>query len=113
VCSRGGSLHRDLKPANVMITGRSRQDPRLRRGEVLQACFDVGAEKHEGERSSSSGSPSGTVGYMSPEQAARKELDPHRLFAWACAFEMATGELRLRRPGGGFRSPLESASSFA
>jgi serine/threonine protein kinase/tetratricopeptide (TPR) repeat protein len=86
-----GILHRDLKPGNVMIT----DDDRVKildfgLAKLLaagpEAATMPGAE-------SSAGMTFGTAGYMAPEQALGKRLDPRTdLFALGIVFfEMATG----------------------
>jgi eukaryotic-like serine/threonine-protein kinase len=88
-----GILHRDLKPGNVMIT----DDDRVKildfgLAKLLTSAWDSDAVTMARERSSE-GMTLGTAGYMSPEQALGKTLDPRTdLFALGVVlFEMATG----------------------
>jgi TolB-like protein/cytochrome c-type biogenesis protein CcmH/NrfG/predicted Ser/Thr protein kinase len=90
-----GVLHRDLKPANVMIT----EDDRVKILDFGVAKFFSPGSAWDPEgatvasESTSSGTTVGTVGYMSPEQALGKTLDPRTdLFSLGVIlFEMATG----------------------
>ena len=90
-----GILHRDLKPGNVMIT----DDDRVKildfgLAKLLTRVSTSGPEAATmAGVDSSSGMTFGTAGYMSPEQALGKTLDPRTdLFALGVVlFEMATG----------------------
>jgi serine/threonine protein kinase/Tfp pilus assembly protein PilF len=90
-----GVLHRDLKPGNVMITSEDRVkilDFGLAKFLVPPPGADPDASTTEAV-TSSAGIALGTAGYMSPEQALGKPVDPRTdLFALgAVLFEMATG----------------------
>jgi serine/threonine protein kinase/tetratricopeptide (TPR) repeat protein len=92
-----GILHRDLKPGNVMITDNDRVkilDFGLAKLFTPAGPWDPEAATMTREESGS-GTTLGTTGYMSPEQALGKPLDPRSdLFALGVVlFEMATGRL--------------------
>ena len=90
-----GIVHRDLKPGNVMIT----DDQRVKILDFGVAKFLEPLPTPDPERpttteeESSTGGAVGTAGYMSPEQALGRALDPRTdLFALGVVlFEMATG----------------------
>ena len=91
-----GIVHRDLKPANIKL----RADETVK---VLdfglaksRADFDAAANTITREGISHPGLVMGTVGYMSPEQAAGREVDSRTdIWAFGCVlFEMLSG----RRP---------------
>jgi serine/threonine protein kinase len=90
-----GVLHRDLKPGNVVITDDDRVkvlDFGLAKWFTPNAAWDPEAPTIARE-SSSGGMTLGTAGYMSPEQALGRTLDPRTdLFALGVVlFQMATG----------------------
>jgi serine/threonine-protein kinase len=87
-----GIVHRDLKPEHVFLVDRDED------GKDFVKILDFGIAKasdrdSEGERLTKTGMIFGTPEYMSPEQAAGKELD-HRVdvYALGCImFEMFSG----------------------
>ncbi len=85
-----GVIHRDIKPENVLLAG----------GEAVVADFGIARaiSAAGGERLTWSGMPLGTMGYMSPEQAAGSEDVDERsdLYSLGCVlYEMLLG----RPPG--------------
>lgn len=94
-----GIVHRDLKPANIMITPEglvkvldfglaavTRPAPVLQNGPEHATAATISATR--------AGAVMGTVGYMSPEQAAGRAID-RRTDIWAFGvvlWEMATGK---------------------
>ena len=66
-----GVIYRDLKPANIFLT-------RSPEGSLLVKLLDFGIAKHTGNTARPRTKPNsvfGTARYMSPEQAAGKEVD--------------------------------------
>ena len=80
-----GVIHRDLKPQNIM-----RDEP----GRILVMDFGL-ARTIEGDGMTQTGAWSGTMEYMSPEQALGKDLDQRSdMFALGLIFyEMLTGKM--------------------
>jgi eukaryotic-like serine/threonine-protein kinase len=100
-----GIVHRDLKPENVMIAvdGRAKiLDFGLARqsvGETLEGASGVETVT-AGARATQAGSILGTVGYMSPEQAAGRPVDfrSDQFAVGLLAYEMLTGRQAFERP---------------
>ncbi len=85
---KAGIIHRDIKPANLMLTPD---------GRVKLTDFGVAKATHRGEVELSGHrrqSPTGTLEYMSPEQARGEPVDAGSdLFSLgAVLYEMATGK---------------------
>ncbi len=60
---RAGFIHRDLKPGNIMMVLKDG------RPEPLLADFGSAAARAAGDRIETTAEPSGSFGYMAPEQA--------------------------------------------
>ena len=94
-----GIIHRDLKPANVMLT---KSGARLldfgiaKRREVMS--LDDEQPTRSPATNTAEGTISGTVGYMSPEQAEGKSVDTRSdIFSFGSVlYEMAGGQRAFR-----------------
>jgi serine/threonine protein kinase len=94
-----GIIHRDIKPANIFLVPRGDTiQPKILDFGLAKLVYDsTGNENDAGKPGApltQVGTPVGTVGYMSPEQARGEELDGRSdVFSFgAVLYEMATGQ---------------------
>lgn len=99
-----GIIHRDLKPGNIMVT----EDELVKVLDFGLAKFDPAMETADGETSEATnqftltqpGAVTGTVAYMSPEQARGERVDARSdIFSFGIVmFEMFSGHLPFTGP---------------
>jgi serine/threonine-protein kinase len=99
----GGVVHRDLKPENIMVTPEGLikvLDFGLAKRQILSNSSSHGGPRTVAqERVTNSGAILGTVGYMSPEQAAGRTAEPpaDQFSFGAILYEMLAGRRAFER----------------
>jgi len=91
-----GIVHRDMKPENIFLTTKDGRPDFVKIVDFgIAKMSDIETEGAPGRKLTKTGMIFGTPEYMSPEQAAGKELD-HRVDVYALAvifFEMLSGRV--------------------
>jgi serine/threonine-protein kinase len=91
-----GIVHRDMKPENIFLTNRNGREDFVKLVDFgIAKMSDIETQGAPGRKLTKTGMIFGTPEYMSPEQAAGKELD-HRVDVYALGvifFEMLSGRV--------------------
>lgn len=92
-----GIVHRDLKPENLMVNG----DGYLKILDfgLAKLSYAAGPDSSEMQTQTSAGVVMGTAAYMSPEQAAGRQVDfrSDQFSAGSILYEMVTGKQAFRK----------------